>query len=200
MNGQRFQINIVPSYYSAADLMLLTTITPVHAGIGRTGGTVDLPIQRDSWGLPCIWGSSIKGALRTAFRGGGSVSDDEVLIFGPEREDAWRHAGALNILDARLLLLPTPSLKGGYVFATTDLMIERSRTIWEISKKEDLAEEAVKLRSALSSSRKALVSSDKVVLSGKVWVGDKAFETDMDQAESVKKFFESIFKLSLIHI
>jgi hypothetical protein len=48
---------------------LLFAVTPIHAGIGREEEEyVDLPIQRDFLGLPVIWESSIKGALRTNYR------------------------------------------------------------------------------------------------------------------------------------
>ena len=40
--------------------------TSIHAGAGSSAGAVDLPIQREGHnGWPCIFGSSVKGALRT---------------------------------------------------------------------------------------------------------------------------------------
>ncbi len=48
------------------DLWFLVALTPLHVGIGRSPGVVDLPIARDSLGYPWIPASSIKGAVKAA--------------------------------------------------------------------------------------------------------------------------------------
>ncbi len=52
-----------PVYYHP---FALVALTQVHVGIGRSPGTVDLPIARDSFGLPYIPGSAIKGSMKSA--------------------------------------------------------------------------------------------------------------------------------------
>ena len=47
------------------DLVLYSALTPLHIGIGRAPGAVDLPIARDSFGYPFIPGSSIKGSVKS---------------------------------------------------------------------------------------------------------------------------------------
>jgi len=45
------------------------SVTPVHAGSGAEISVIDLPIQRERHtGFPVIWGQSLKGVLRSAFR------------------------------------------------------------------------------------------------------------------------------------
>ena len=178
---------------------LVFALTPVHAGLGRGFEEhVDLPVQRDNLGIPCIWGSSIKGALRTAFRQGKEMQgtrdrDFEKLLFGPEREEAHQHAGALNILDAKLFLSPMPSLKYGFVFATTKLLLERAGALLELAgdPKEKKLRELVNLS---GSSGRTLVSNNDLTLDGKVWLGDKVFEADTKLADNVKVLLEDFLK------
>lgn len=62
-------------------LLTLLAETPVHAGGPESLAAVDLPIQREAaTGLPVIWGQSLKGALRQAWREAGL--DKEVAAFG----------------------------------------------------------------------------------------------------------------------
>lgn len=174
---------------------LLYALTPIHAGTGRGFEEhVDLPIQRDSWGIPCIWGSSIKGAIRTAFRHSGNGRDLEKLIFGPERERAHEHAGALNILDARLFLIPTTSLKYGFIYITSALLLERTKTIFELSGKSEDIEIINKLIETSYEINKALVSNAELSLDDKVWIGDKVIECDITKSKDVRAFFENLLK------
>jgi len=198
-------MSLVP-VYDFVKPYLVVALTPVHAGLGRGFEEhVDLPVQRDSLGIPCIWGSSIKGALRTAFRQGRVGQDKrdqdfEKLMFGPEREVAHQHAGALNILDAKLLLSPMPSLKYGFVFATTKLLLERARALLELAGKsggeklEKLGEKLKELVNLSGSSGKTLVSNNDLTLDGKVWIGDKVFEVDTKLTNNVKGLLEEFLK------
>lgn len=89
--------------------------TPLHAGSGSSDDVIDLPIQREAhtdW--PCIFGSSMKGALRSHAETGSVESELITTAFGPDTQNASDHAGALLVGDARLLLLPVRSLTGHY--------------------------------------------------------------------------------------
>ena len=123
MKDQSFQIHTIPSIYSAADLILLKSVTPVHAGVGKTGGIVDLPIQKDEIGYPCIYSSSIKGALKTALLSAMIQVDGNYInakkrvtvLLGPEPEEGETFESSIAILDAYLIALPVRSLKGVYI-------------------------------------------------------------------------------------
>lgn len=108
-------------------LMGLLAQTSIHAGAGTSAGVVDLPIQREGHnGWPCVFGSAVKGALR-------SRSEDDVLdqpirvaVFGPDTTNSSaEHAGAVCIGDARLLLLPVRSLTSTFKWVTCGEALKR---------------------------------------------------------------------------
>lgn len=100
--------------------------TPLHAGGGSKDGVVDLPIQREIHsGWPCIFGSSMKGALRARADQLGVADDLKATAFGPDTLNASEHAGALLVGDARLLLLPVRSLTGHFRLVTCPALLRR---------------------------------------------------------------------------
>jgi len=103
--------------------------TSIHAGSGSSVGAVDLPIQREGHsGWPCIFGSSVKGALRakaeTVFKADSSLVDIDA-IFGPPSDSPVTHAGAISVGDARLLLLPIRSLTSAFKWVTCPAALSR---------------------------------------------------------------------------
>ena len=55
--------------FEKALILGLYSVTPVHAGSGAELSVIDLPIQRERHtGFPVIWGQSLKGVLRNAFK------------------------------------------------------------------------------------------------------------------------------------
>lgn len=108
-------------------LIGLMTQTPLHAGAGSATEVIDLPIQREAhtdW--PCVYGSSMKGALRAAAETHGDLSKERITtLFGPNTEKASDHAGNLLVSDARLLLLPVRSLTGHYRWVTCPALLRR---------------------------------------------------------------------------
>lgn len=99
--------------------------TSIHAGTGSSTGVIDLPIQREGHnGYPCIFGSSMKGALRT--RAEAQSSKERVkCVFGPDTNNASDHAGAIMVSDARLLLLPIRSLTSQFKWVTCPAVLKR---------------------------------------------------------------------------
>ncbi len=51
--------------FRLGDLWFLVTITPLHVGVGRSPGVVDLPIARDGLGYPWVPASSLKGSVKS---------------------------------------------------------------------------------------------------------------------------------------
>ena len=88
---------------------------------------IDLPIQRERHnGWPCVFASSLKGALRE--RGLDHWQADQhrlFSVFGPDTNHAADHAGALNVGDARLLLLPIRSLTRAFCWVTCPGILQR---------------------------------------------------------------------------
>ncbi|MEI6706060.1 MAG: type III-B CRISPR module RAMP protein Cmr4 [Methylococcales bacterium] len=119
-------------------LLGLWAQTSIHAGAGSSIDGIDLPIQREGHnGWPCVFGSSMKGALRTKAEDlwGEKGKDSVRYVFGPDSDNqidennpkprASEHAGALMVSDARLLLLPVRSLTGYFKWVTCPALLKR---------------------------------------------------------------------------
>lgn len=100
--------------------------TPLHAGGSAKEAVIDLPIQKEAHtGWPCVYGSSMKGALRTQAEMQGMDTLLLTQAFGPDTENASEHAGALLVGDARLLLLPVRSLTSHFKWVTCPALLRR---------------------------------------------------------------------------
>lgn len=107
----------------ATRLVLIHALSPLHAGTGQAVGAIDLPIARERpTGIPLVPGSSIKGALRARSEKGGHRT---VAAFGPETANASDHAGAIQVGDAHLVLLPVRSLAGTFAWVTSPYLLHR---------------------------------------------------------------------------
>lgn len=118
--------------FEAGAILFMLAGTPVHAGSGRELGGVDLPLQRERFTrYPIIQGSSLKGMLRSVARSRAGVQglDPSVIeeLFGPEKDRASEHAGAISVGDARVLLFPVRSLVGVYGWVTSPDVLARLR-------------------------------------------------------------------------
>ncbi len=106
--------------YSRASLLYIRALTPLHVGVGRyEGSIVDLPIQRDEFGFPTIWASSLKGALKA------NVDDANVkAYFGSEPGVSPTQPSDVSFMDARLLLIPARALTKVWTFVATKTLLE----------------------------------------------------------------------------
>jgi len=111
----------------ATAILGLLAQTSIHAGTGSNTGVIDLPIQREGHnGYPCVFGSSMKGALRNhAELQHGKSKASVIYVFGPDTNGAGEHAGALIVSDARLLLLPIRSLTSQFKWVTCPDVLKR---------------------------------------------------------------------------
>lgn len=109
--------------FQAKRMLFIYVETPLHAGTGRSLGTVDLPIQRErATNYPMIQASSLKGRLRAEMRDQNNWSDDQaelVALFGKAGESGENWAGAICPGDARILLFPVRSLAGVFAWTTS---------------------------------------------------------------------------------
>jgi len=107
--------------YRHGDTIFIRAITPLHVGVGRAGGIVDLPVQKDLYGYPEIYGSSLKGSLRglclRRYRSQRNTCKD---LFGSEE-----NPGNVVVLDAKLLLIPARILRGIYGYITSPLLLKQ---------------------------------------------------------------------------
>lgn len=111
---------------------ILHALSPLHCGVGQAAGLIDLPIARlKGTGIPFVPGSSIKGVLRDACTGQPAATPEKKeelkkeveAVFGPDFENAGKHAGALTCTDARLLALPVRSFRGTFAYVTSPLLL-----------------------------------------------------------------------------
>jgi len=107
-----------------AKLLLIHTLSPLHAGTGQGVGVIDLPIAREkATDIPYLPGSTLKGVFRDACE----PAKLRQQIFGPDTNNAELYAGAVNFTDARLLLMPIRSLRGVFAWVTCPLLLNRLR-------------------------------------------------------------------------
>ncbi len=108
-----------------ARLYFVHALSPLHPGTGQGVGVIDLPIAREkATGIPYLPGSSVKGVLRDAVQASGN-SNLVKSLFGPDTSNAAEHAGAVQLADARLLLLPIRSLRGTFAWVTSPYLLRR---------------------------------------------------------------------------
>lgn len=150
---------------------LLHALSPLHAGTGQAADVIDLPIARmKGAGIPIVPGSSIKGVLRDWFDNVESLNRDKHRsVFGPDPdEESGDHAGALMVLDARLLALPVRSFRGTFAWVTSPLLLDLARRDLGASAPPGIAR--ILKRGAVASSSKAL----------NVYKGTKVYLEDVD--------------------
>lgn len=103
----------------------------IHAGTGQGAGLIDLPIAREAaTSHPHLPGSTLKGVLRDRFRdlhdqGKDEERSDTWAVFGPDTKNADKHAGSLQVCDARTLLFPVRSERGTFAWVTCPLTLHR---------------------------------------------------------------------------
>ena len=105
-------------------LLYVFALTTLHPGVGRAGEHVDLPIQRDEFGYPVIWGSGLKGSLRSYFTRL-NKNNEVKIIFGPEpaSDEVSEYSSAVSVHDARLMLMPARSLRGVWIYTLSSHLL-----------------------------------------------------------------------------
>ncbi|NPA69405.1 MAG: type III-B CRISPR module RAMP protein Cmr4 [Crenarchaeota archaeon] len=203
------------SLYDAGKLIFLQAITPVHVGVGRVyGEAVDLPVQRDEFGFPVIWGSSLKGVLRAQKELSISNSSKRRLlkaVFGPDESEESRGietASSMSVLDARLVLVPARSLKGLYIYVTSRHLLQYYLNYVEIilsctsSFTKDLREVESNLSKLVDacdvSESRAVAISDSYVIdvnrSRKIVINEQIL--DVDVRPELANYFEKCFTIN----
>ena len=153
---------------------LLHALSPLHAGTGHTPDIIDLPTARmKATGIPFLPGSSIKGVLRDARKS--ADSEKSLAVFGPEKDQADAHAGALVVGDARLLALPVRSFRGTFAWVTSPLLLTLA--------KRDLQETSLAIPS-ISGPAARLTQGNACVHNGKLYLEDLDLPATDESAEA----------------
>jgi CRISPR-associated protein Cmr4 len=164
----------------------------LHVGAGRGASVhVELPVQRDEFGFPTIWASSLKGALRANFNKGSKC--DKNTIFGPEpaSPEVSEYSSAVSFTDARLILIPGRLLKGVWAYITSPHMLEQFKILLEVR-----GEKVDMLSVPSVSDDEALVSKPELILMGSD--GKKHIiinEAKLEKAREDKAVAESLSKV-----
>jgi len=139
------------------NMVLYHTVTPLHVGVGRDVGVVDLPVFRErTSGFPAMPGSGIRGSVRAAFPdtaaldgglltklGKAEITALKAKLFGreaggrgPEEPDGEAEdepdAGSVAVHDAKILLFPVRSDRRVFVWITCPAAIGRLGTEAEV--------------------------------------------------------------------
>jgi len=161
-------------------LMYLVALTPIHAGVGRIEGAyVDLPVQRDEFGFPSIWATSLKGAFKSNLYARGIKWVSEVLGSEPG-EGAETRPSLVSFLDARLLVIPAKSLEGIWLYISSPHTLRIINSL-----REALGYEPLHEAESYYDLKEARVSSDEFYVTGrKLVVNEIDVEADYDKGLS----------------
>lgn len=173
-------------------VLLGVALTPLHPGTGRSPGAVDLPVQRDSFGIPLVYASSLKGALKSkCVRELGA--DECKCLFGGDVGEGQYGGGAVSLVDLVPLAFPAPSPEMGYVYITSPMLLSKTLAILE-----NVGGRAGKLRELrefveglLGSSKFPVATFDSGVKS--LTVVSASFEIGAPRSDLAKKV-EEIFR------
>jgi CRISPR-associated protein Cmr4 len=167
----------------------LQAMTPLHVGIGRGVGFIDLPIMREkvtSW--PMVPGSAVKGVMRDHFK---NNKTNELLLnaafgTGSKGEDTG-NSGSLVLTDARIVCMPVRSIYGTFAYVTGPLALERlKRDLMEAGYKDNLNVPEPTEKEALHGPNSKLIGGSKIFF--------EDLDFDSKQDEKTKKWAEVLCK------
>jgi CRISPR-associated protein Cmr4 len=170
--------------------------TSLHAGSGHNVGVIDLPIQREAHtGWPCVYGSALKGPLRTLASEENWVDE----VFGPEQKQVGDnpndfHAGALSVGDARLLLLPVRSLTSHFKWVTCPAILERMKADYRrLGKTINFNIPEISKHKALISNKTEQQDNNKTEQQDKLFLEELRF--NLQEEESLNQVISDIIPL-----
>lgn len=116
--------------FNKVNQLLIKAVTPIHAGMGRALGLIDMPIQKEKHtGIPKIEGSTMKGSMREIYRLKKNKEEKDnskrkvEKLFGSE--DGNDSAGLIGFTDAKLLFYPVITLDGIFAYVTCPYLLNR---------------------------------------------------------------------------
>jgi len=160
--------------YKSAVLMFLEALTPVHVGTGREEALhVDLPVQRDEFGFPTMWASSLKGAIKANI-----IDNDLKKHLGSEPGELETRPSHISILDAKLLLIPARSLDNVWIYVTTPHLLSYLKTYLDIYNDVENAKLSLDTSHIIQGVSKGIALSTK--FSGRAFINETELDTIPD--------------------
>jgi len=177
--------------YKSALLTFLEALTPIHVGTGREEALhVDLPVQRDEFGFPTIWASSLKGAIKANI---GDSNLRESLGSDPDKPET--RPSHITILDAKLLLIPARTLDNVWTYVTTPHLLGYLKTYLEVYRDITGSQLALNLASIEQVITKGVAISTK--FSERVFINETEVEVTQDANLLTKLGLDKILPESL---
>ncbi len=178
-------------------IMGIYSMSPVHAGSGNEISYIDLPIQREKHtGFPTIWGQSLKGVLRDAYKvveERDNVSLNVKDIFGPEK--GGERMGRISVGDARVLLFPVRSARGLFVYVTSPTVLKRfDSDLKYLNNNEKIDVPDGEDDEIIVESKEGFVGN----MDGKAILEDFAFE--IKEKNKIKEIFKKINNISPVKL
>ncbi len=116
--------------YSRVFTLMYYALTPLHVGSGRSGGRVDLVIQRDPYGVPVIYSTSIKGAIKSIFYRCGVL---DYRIFGGDINfNISEYESIVVFTDSYPLAFPI-KLDSSLIYVTSPYLLKKVLNVLELS-------------------------------------------------------------------
>ncbi len=193
------------SVNQVSDMMVLYSVSPVHAGSGQALSAIDLPIQRErhtQW--PIVQASGVKGALREHFR---RTSEDKALInfiFGlddvndkgeekqvkdSEGNKIESVPGCLAVSDAKIFAFPMRSDVAPFVHVTCPAVLKRlKRDLEFVGKQMELPAEVTDLNARVLKGDLKTDEQNKLILEDvEVGLSDGKIELPSQLADEIQK-------------
>ncbi|MEM1635957.1 MAG: type III-B CRISPR module RAMP protein Cmr4 [Thermosphaera sp.] len=162
--------------YSEARLLYVRAYTPLHVGVGRgEKAYVDLPIQRDEYGYPVIWSSSLKGAIKAYLD-----SSVKPYLGSEPGEPSSRHS-AVVFLDARLLLIPVRVINKVWAYATSTNLLNMFSKYIEVLNGVNNQYRLNQLNLSALPEDKAIVSKKELISDNKVFINEVELEAEFTE-------------------
>ncbi len=176
------------------DAYLITCLTNMHAGVGGTNyDIIDNMVQRDvTSGMPTIFSSSLKGALREFFKNQWGENDEKLnYIFGPDanrNENEKGNIGHFNFFSADLLSLPEQAKDKAFNHTTSDFLVKHINNLkTQLGVNKDIIDNANKVFGNLIVEKKDEKSFKRLAKKLPVIARNK-----LDNGQSENLFYEEV--------
>lgn len=176
-----------------SSLVLIECLSPLHIGVGRGEGIVDLPVDRDNFGFPFVPSSGLKGALRERFQEKAAIEK----IFGSQNK-----MGGFSPQDGLLVAIPARSLRGVWGLLTSRFLLDRLKTVSELVR-SDLTVDTLLQRAEQLTPEKVVVSRREYFeVEGKVVLNEE-FELVPQVDDTIENFGSKLvregWRLMVVH-
>ncbi len=116
--------------YSRVLTLAYCVLTPLHVGLGRSSGRIDLVVQRDPHGFPVIYSTSVKGAIKSMlYKCGSSLYE---LLGGEVNFNVSEKESIVVFTDSYLFAFPI-KIDGSFIYITSPYLLKNIINILDLS-------------------------------------------------------------------